>query len=204
METMAGMGAVIVEIKPVVSLHDLGDAELAVLCYEFKDGVNRYLAGEKAPVGTLREVIEFNLKNKEKAMPYFQQELLETCESKGDLKSKEYLDAYTKAITGSREAIDRTVSDNKLDAICGLVYGPAYCIDLVNGDYGTYYGAHEAPAMAGYPHITVPAGQVHGLPVGLNFFGKAWSEGQLISIAYAFEQATKHRMPPGMKRELSV
>jgi len=214
LENMKGAGATIVEIEPLMNekkddsssslLSKIADAEMAVLCFEFKDGLNRYLSKANAKVKSLKEVIEFNKQHEEKAMPYFKQELFEMTEAKGDLKSADYLAAIEKTNSGSRIAIDAAIMKNNLDAICGPVIGPANCIDEINGDYGVYYGAHEAAAMAGYPHITVPAGMVFGLPVGINFFSTAYSEAKLIAIGYAYEAASKQRKIPAFKSIFSI
>ena len=188
-------GATIIEIELLKETGKLGDAELAVLKYEFKDGVNRYLSSANANVKTLADVIAFNKQNEAKAMPWFKQEILESCEEKGGLDSKEYTDALAKS-TGARKIIDDLMKQNQLDAICGTSIGLAGCIDLVNGDYDTGFYFCPPPAMAGYPHITVPMGSVHGLPLGLSFFSTAYDEGGILKIAYAYEQATKKRSTP--------
>ena len=129
-------------------------------------------------------------------MPYFGQEIFEKAEAKGPLTDKDYVDALEKDLRLTRkEGIDKTMDDNKLDALVAPTSGPASLIDLVNGDYGPG-GSSSFPAIAGYPDITVPCGYDFGLPVGMSFFGRAWSEPTLIKIAFAYEQATKHRRPP--------
>ena len=197
METMRQKGATMVEVELEKQLKETGDAEFLVLCYEFKDGVNQYLAKANAKVKTLQEVIDFNKKNEAKAMPWFKQEILETCQEKGDLQTKEYLDALDKVVHTSRNAIDSLLRDNQLDAIIGPANGPSWCIDLVNGDAFTGYGAYSPAAMAGYPSITVPMGMVHQLPVGLAFTGAAYGEPGLLALAYAYEQASGKREAPG-------
>lgn len=188
-------GAEVVEIDFLKAFNDIGDAERTVLQYEFKDGVNKYLSTANAQVKSLSEVISFNKANEAKAMPYFKQETLEACNTKGPLTEPEYTAALAKT-TGSRKIIDDMYRTNKLDAVCGISISPAGCTDLVNGDYyGPYYFCPPA-AMAGYPHITVPMGHIMHLPLGLSFVAGAYEEGKLISIAYAFEQATKKRVPP--------
>src|SRR5262249_28850432 len=137
-----------------------------------------------------------NEKNRDREMPYFGQELFETAQKKGPLTDKAYKEALEKDIRFSRkEGIDKTMDRYRLDALVAPTSSPAILIDLVNGDYGVN-GASTIPAVAGYPHITVPAGFDRGLPVGISFFGAAWSEPTLIKIAYAYEQATQHRRPP--------
>jgi len=168
------------------------------LLYEFKADLNSYLAGlgPQAPVHTLEEIIKFNEAHAKQEMPYFGQELFVQSQEKGPLTSKEYLDALEKAQRLTRkEGIDAIMDKYKLDALVAPSGGPAWLTDLVDGDsFGG--GSSSAAAVAGYPDITVPAGFIFGLPVGISFFGRAWSEPTLIRIAYAFEQATKVRKPP--------
>ncbi len=190
-------GAVLVD--PVeVTATDLGKSELDVLLTELKAGLNAYLAAfaANAPVRTLKDVIAFNENHKKQEMPYFGQDLFEKAEAKGPLTSKEYLDSVSKIQELARaKGIDEVIGKHKLDAVIGPTGGPAWLTDLVAGDHDSG-GSSSLPAVAGYPHITVPAGFVFGLPVGISFFGRAWSEPVLIRIAYAFEQATRHRKPP--------
>ena len=200
-EVLKKQGAIIVVIDLMKDIRPLADAELAVLKYEFKDGVNKYLAAANAQVKTLAEVIAFNKKNEDKAMPYFKQEILESCEEKAGLDSKEYLDALQKTLN-SRKIIDDLISLHKLDAICGIASGPAWCIDLVNGDYDTGFSFSTPAAISGYPHITVPMGLLHELPLGFSFMAGAYKEADIISLAYAFEQATKKRGMPKFKRNM--
>jgi amidase len=188
-------GAVIVEIELKKALNDLNDAEFTVLQYEFKDGVNKYLSSANAKVKTLKEVIDFNKHNEAAAMPFFKQEILEMCEAKGDLNSGEYKEALYKNLS-SRLIIDNILSEHKLDAICGVTNGLSWCIDLINGDYDVGFFYSTPAAVSGYPHITVPMGLVHHLPIGLSFIGGAYTEPQLISMAYSFEQVTKKRIAP--------
>jgi amidase len=188
-------GATVIEIELVKDTGKLGDAELTVLKYEFKDGVNRYLSLARAKVKTLADVIAFNKQNEAKAMPWFKQEILESCQEKGGLDSKEYTDALTKSL-GARKLIDTLMKQYQLDAICGTSIGLPGCNDLVNGDYDTGFYFCPPPAMAGYPHITVPMGTVHELPVGLSFFSTAYDEAGILKVAYAYEQATKKRSAP--------
>ncbi|MCW3079224.1 amidase [Segetibacter sp.] len=188
-------GATIVEVELLKLTRPLGEASYEVLQYEFKDGLNSYLATANAPVKSLKEVIGYNNKNEAIAMPFFKQETLISSDAKSGLDSKEYKDALTKS-TSSRKIIDELFQQNKLDAICGITSGPAGCIDIINGDYSTGFSFSSPAAMAGYPHITVPMGFVHELPVGFSIFGTAYSEGPVLSIAYAFEQATKARKAP--------
>jgi amidase len=192
---LKNQGATIVEVELLKAIKDAGSGELTVLQYEFKDGVNKYLSAGNAKVKSLADVIAFNKQNEAKAMPYFKQELLESSNAKGDLNSKEYTDALKKT-TSSRKIIDDMMSKNKLDAIAGTSIGLPCCIDLINGDYDTGFYFCPPAAMAGYPHITVPMGSVHELPVGFSFIAGAYREDELIKLGYAFEQATKKRISP--------
>ena len=198
-EVMRARGAVIVD--PVALAHTRGAlarAETEVLLHEFKADLNAYLAalGPDAPIRSLAELIAFNRRHAREEMPYFRQERLEAAEARGPLSEPAYLDARRAARELSREAgIDRVMDRHGLDAVVAPTGGPAWVTDLVNGDH--FEGSSSAyAAAAGYPNITVPAGYVFGLPVGVSFFGRAWSEPALIRIAYAFEQATRHRRPP--------
>ncbi len=205
-QTMKNMGAAIVEVdllKTIGDVQGIGDAEFLVLLYEFKDGVNRYLTAANSKMKTLADVIAFNNRNETKAMPYFKQETLIAAQGKGDLNSQEYKDALTKTLS-SRNIISNIMSENKLDALCGVTNGLACCIDLINGDYDTGFSLSTPAAIAGFPHITVPMGFVHSLPIGISFFGTAYTEPQLLGIAYAYEQATKMRMAPVFQQDLLV
>jgi amidase len=197
-EIMKKLGAVIVDPADIATAGEIDKSEFEVLLYEFKADLNAYFAGlgPKAPVRSLAEAIAFNDKHKDREMPYFGQEIFLLAEKKGPLTSKEYLDALAKNHRLSRTmGIDRTMATHRLDALVAPTGAPPSLTDLVNGDYGPG-GASTIPAVAGYPHITVPMGYAFGLPVGLSFFGRAWSEPTLIKLAFAFEQATKHRKPP--------
>ena len=194
---LKAQGATVVEVDVRTPTQPLGEAEFDVLLYEFKDGVNKYLAQAKIPVKTLAEVIAFNKANVAKAMPFFQQETLEMAEKTDGLSSEKYKAAVRKVVDTSRAALDAALkTDGGLAAIVAITTGPAACIDLVNGEYGTGPGYSGPAAMAGYPHLTVPMGQVHGLPVGLSFVGGAYQEAELLALGYAYEQATKHRAAP--------
>jgi amidase len=194
-DVLKNQGATIVEVELLKATKDAGSGEFTVLQYEFKDGVNKYLSAANARVKTLADVIAFNKQNEAKAMPYFKQETLESCNAKGDLNNKEYLDALKKS-TSTRKIIDDIMDKNKLDAIAGTSIGLPCCIDLINGDYDTGFYFCPPAARAGYPHITVPMGTVHDLPVGLSFIAGAYREDEIIKLGYAFEQATKKRTPP--------
>jgi amidase len=197
-EAMRAQGAVIVDPVEIATVDRIFGCELDVLLFEFKAGLNEYLAGlgPEAPVRTLADVIAFNERERARAMPFFGQELFEIAEKKGPLTSKEYrthLDNCRK--WAGPEGIDAVMATHRLDALVAPTGSPAWPVDLVNGDH--FLGASSGvAAVAGYPNITVPAGFVHGLPVGISFFGSAWSEAKLIQLAYAFEQATGHRRGP--------
>ncbi|MBS1667407.1 MAG: amidase [Bacteroidetes bacterium] len=190
------MGAEIIEVDLVKSLEDPDHAEFKVLEYEFKDGLNKYLAHANVKVKSLSEVIAFNKQHEAKSMPYFKQEILESSELLKGLDDKNYLEALQKSFFDARKLIDEMMVQYKLDAIAGPTNGFACCIDLANGDYDTGFGFSTPAARAGYPHITVPMGFVDELPIGFSFFGGAYTEATLIAMAYAFEQATKSRRAP--------
>ena len=197
-DVLKKLGAVIVDPADIPTSGKFDDSELEVLLFEFKADLNKYLAelGPRAPVHSLKEIIEFNEKNKEKEMPYFGQELFIKAQAKGPLTSRDYLQALRKNHLLSRtQGIDFIMKKHRLDALVAPTGGPAWPTDWINGDHFTG-GYSSASAVAGYPHITVPAGFIFGLPVGISFFGGAWSEPKLIKFAYAFEQATKARRPP--------
>ena len=197
-EAIAAMkreGAVIVD--PVEFAGKMGPS-FDVLLWEFKADLNAYLAarGDGAPVKSLADVIAFNEKHRDREMPHFGQDIMVKAEAKGPLTEKAYLEAVEKCRKASRmDGIDALCEKHSLDALVAPTAGPAWVIDWVNGDHGEG-GASTPPAVAGYPHITVPAGYVRGLPVGISFFGRAWSEPALLKIAYGFEQATKLRRAP--------
>jgi len=199
-QLMKQQGAEIIEIEYLDKINKGGDAEFLVMQYEFKDGLNKYLSTANANMKSLADVIEFNKKNEDKAMPYFKQETLESSEKKGGMDSKEYKDAFHKSHIESKKIIDEVINKNRLDAICGLTMGPACSIDVVYGDrWGDVFLTMPA-AVTGYPHISVPCGMIYELPVGLSFFGAAYSEPELISIGYAYEQVSKSRMIPKFKK----
>ena len=195
---LKAQGATIVEVEVVKQINPLGDAEFDVLLYEFKEGVNKYLAGAGATVRNLADVIAFNKAHAAEAMPFFQQETLIKAEQTDGLGNAKYQAAVHKTVTESRKVLDGMLRDHQLAAIVGVTTGPAWCIDWVNGDYSTGVDFSSPAAMAGYPHLTVPMGQVRGLPVGLSFVGPAYHEGQLLALGYAYEQATHKRTAPKM------
>ena len=191
-------GAIVVDPADIPTQGKFDDSELEVLLYEFKADLNAYLArlGPRAPVKSLKEIIDFNEQYRDREMPYFGQDLFVKAQAKGPLTDKAYRDALAKNRRLSRkEGIDAVMDKNKLDALIAPTGGPAWTTDWINGDHFTG-GYSTASAVAGYPHITVPAGYVFGLPVGISFFGREWSEPTLIKFAYAFEQATKARRAP--------
>ena len=197
-EEMKRQGAVIVDPADLGTMDQLGDSELQVLLYELRADLNSYLAalGPGAPVHSLREIIEFNERNRQKEMPYFGQDLFIKAEAKGSPTEKEYQDALEKNHRLTRkEGIDAVMEKFQLDALVAPSGGPAWMTDLVDGDHDSG-GSSTPAAVAGYPNINVPVGFVFGLPVGISFFGKAYSEPALIKLAYAFEQATRHRRAP--------
>jgi amidase len=192
------LGAVIVDPANVETVGEFDDSEFEVLLYEFKADLDAHLAGLPASLGhrTLDALIRFNQENRAREMPYFAQEIFEKAQAKGPLTEKKYKDALAKDNRLSRkEGIDKTMDKHRLDALIAPTSGPATLIDLVNGDYGVG-GSSSLPAVAGYPDLSLPCGSYLGLPVGMSIFGRAWSEPTLIRIAFAFEQATKHRRAP--------
>jgi amidase len=195
---MKSLGAVLVDPADIPTSGKFDDSEFEVLLYEFKADLNAYLAGlgPQAPVRSLKDVIAFNEKNRDREMPYFGQDIMIKAEAKGPLTSKQYIQALRKNHLLTRaQGIDFVMKKHRLDALVAPTGGPSWPTDWINGDHFSG-GYSSASAVAGYPHITVPAGYVFGLPVGISFFGGAFSEPKLIKIAYAFEQATKARKPP--------
>ncbi len=199
-DAMKQAGAVIVDPADVPNFNKFSKTELEVLHYEFRADLNKYLASLNgtARVKTMADVIKFNEENKARVMPYFGQEHMLTAQEKKSLVDKKYREALSKNRSLTRkDGIDAAMKKHKLDAIIVPSGGPSWMIDLVNGDAINWDMESTSPAaVAGYPHITVPAGYVFGLPVGISFFAKAWQEPTLIKLAYAFEQAMKVRKPP--------
>ena len=197
-EAMHKAGAIIVDPANIETKGQFGDSEFELLLYEFKHDLNAYLATTPDTVThrTLADLIAFNEINKERVMPYFAQEHFESSQAKGPLSDAAYREALAKNHRLARdEGIDATLKAHNLDAIVAPTGGPAWPTDWVNGDH--YGGASSSPAaVAGYPNVTVPAGYVFGLPVGVSFIGSAWQEPTLLRLAYAFEQATQVRQPP--------
>ena len=197
-DEMKRQGAVIVDPADIESMEQVGNSEFQVLLYELKADLNSYLAalGPAAPVHTLEEIIEFNEHNREKEMPYFGQDTFIKAQAKGPLTEKAYLDALEKDRRLTRkEGIDAVMEKFQLDALVAPTGGPAFLTDLIDGDHDVG-GSSTPAAVAGYPNITVPAGFIFGLPVGISFFGRAYSEPTLIKLAYSFEQAARHRRAP--------
>ena len=198
-EALKRLGAVIVDPADIATAGQFDDSEFLVLLYEFKADLNRYLA-EWAPgatAKTLADLIGFNDRNRGQEMPYFGQEIFTQAQAKGPLTDQDYLRALDKNhLLARTQGIDVALAEHQLDALVAPTGGPPSFIDLVNGDPGGGGSFSGPAAVAGYPHVTVPMGYVAGLPVGLSFVGRPWSEAALIKFAYAFEQATKARRPP--------
>jgi len=198
LETVTDCGAILVDPANVETAGSWRDSELEVLLFEFKHGLNAYLAslGPEAPVKSIDEVIEFNRVNATRMMPHFGQELLEMATERGPLTDPGYIEALESSRRLAREdGIDATLQKHDLDAIVAPTGGPTWLIDTVHGDYGIS-GCSSPAAVAGYPHVTVPAGFVDGLPIGFSFFGGRWAEATLIRFAYAFESAAEARRSP--------
>lgn len=208
LDVMKELGATIVDPADIETAGQFDASEQEVLLYEFKADLNRYLAGLKPNVQTrtLADLIAFNERYADREMPYFGQELFEQAQKKGPLTDA----AYRKALArnhrlAGREGIDETLRKHRLDALVAPTQGPMWLTDLVNGDGGGSSGSFTSPAaVAGYPHVTVPMGFVDGLPVGISFVAGAWSEPALLKLAYAYEQATKHRRPPTFAAHAAV
>ena len=208
-DAMKKLGATIVDPADIVTAGKWDEAETEVLLYDFKADLNAYLAelGPGAQVRSLADVIAFNDAHRDTEMPYFRQEQMIAAQAKGPLTSPKYLAALAKCHRLTRtEGIDATMTLHKLDAIVAPTGGPAWMIDLVNGDGGGGGSSTSPTAVAGYPAVTVPAGYAFGVPVGVSFMGRAFSEAKLLSLAYSYEQATKIRKPPEFKAtaELTV
>jgi len=198
MDVMKQLGAILIDPADLPNFNKFGKTESEVLHYEFKADLNKYLATAHARVKSMADVIQFNEENKERVLQYFGQEHMLTAQAKGGLRDKKYRAALANNLLLTRKnGIDVTIKKYKLDALIVPSGGPAWMIDMVNGDSLNWDMESTSPAaVAGYPHITVPAGYILGLPVGISFFSKAWQEPTLIKLAYAFEQATKTRKPP--------
>ena len=205
LKVLTARGAILVDVAELPNAGKYAQTEYEVLLYELKADMAAYLA-EFAPdsnLKTLKNIIDFNLQNQQREMPFFAQEHFLRAEAKGGLDSKEYLDALANNLLYSRaEGIDKALKAQTLDALVAPSGGPAWLTDFIKGD-ASGGGFSSAAAVAGYPHVTVPAGQVFGLPCGISFVGTAWSEPTLIRLAYAFEQATMHRRAPAFARSVN-
>lgn len=205
-EAMTAQGAIIIDSVDIPTNNQYGSSGFDLLQYEFKDGLNKYLAnlGADAAVHSLEELIRYNEDNRTECMPYFEQEILELSQKKEGLESEKYQEVLAKVLRLSRtEGLDTALSSHQLDAIVAPTGGPAWPIDVVNGDHFSISSSSPA-ARSGYPNITVPAGNVNGLPVGISFFAGPYQEPQLISMAYSFEQATQARIVPQLLPTLEM
>jgi len=203
-QTLKSKGAEVVDVK-IATYNKWNDSEFSVLLYEFKDGLNTYLKTSGAPQASLEAVIAYNKANAASVMPFFGQEIFEQAQAKGPLTDAAYLKARDDARRlAGKEGLVAALDANKLDAIVGPSMSPAWPTDVVLGDHFIGSGAsYSIAAVAGTPSITVPMGESHGLPLGLSFMGRAYSEGQLLALAYAFEQATRARKAPQFKPSLA-
>jgi amidase len=205
LQELKAQGAVLVDTE-VPNTSKYGDSETEVLLYEFKADLAAYLKeyAPDAPVASMADVIAFNQRNHQKELPFFGQEYLERSEAKGDLDTPAYREALANNHRYARaEGLDQVMKEHRLDALVAPTGGPAWLTDFINGDH--FGGSFSSPAaVAGYPHITVPAGYVHGLPVGLSFVGAAYTEASLIGMAYSYEQATLHRRAPQFPPSVSL
>lgn len=203
-EHMESLGAEVVEVEFMTKQSEVGNAEFELLKFEFKDGLNKYLSSSNSFMKSLEDVIEFNLKNEARVMPFFKQEILIDSQAKGSLDSEEYKGLLDKVME-LRRYVDNLFEMNHLDALCGPATGPSWCIDYLNGDSWTGYGTYSPAAVLGYPSVTLPMGILFGqMPIGISFLGKAFSEPTLFSIAYAFEQASGQRVVPRFNQTLKV
>ena len=201
-ELLKSQGAEIIEIERITSSNEVNALSFQVMLYEYKDGLNNYFAslGENAPIKNVEELIAFNEKDSVE-LRYFNQAFLEMAQEKGDLEEKAYKEALATMQKEMRQnGIDKVMKEHQLDAIVAPTNSPAWKTDLTNGD-SYILGSSSPAAISGYPNITVPMGFIDNLPVGISFFGKAFSEGKLLEIAYAYEQATQHRQAPKFLKE---
>lgn len=206
LDRMAAQGAILVDLPELPNEGKLDDSEFEVLLYEFKADIAAYLAefAPASPLKTLADIVDYNTRHRDRVMPHFGQELMIRAAAKGGLDSQEYRDALAKGRKLARdEGIDKALGEHRLDALVAPSGSPAWLTDFIRGDFSGS-GFTSAAAVAGYPHITVPAGFVHGLPCGVSFVGAAWSEPQLIAMAYAFEQASKARRAPTFRRSARI
>ena len=193
-EVLRGQGAELID-DIEFETPEMGNAENEVLLFEFRADLNAYLEKTAAPVASLADLIAFNEAHADDVMPIFGQDIFIEAEAKGPLTDPAYLESLNTSKHLARGSLDDALAEHQLDALIAPTNGPAWTIDHVNGD-SFHIGSASLAAISGYPNITVPAGRVRGLPVGLSFMGKAWNEKQLIEIAYAFEQATEARQSP--------
>jgi amidase len=197
LQALQAGGATLIDVN-FPTLQKFGDPEFEVLLYEFKEDLNKYLANRGGQYRTLADLIKFNEANKEKEMPYFGQDIFLKAEAKAGLEDRAYRLALLQSkVLTQEQGIDAVMNKDKLDAVFAPSNSPTWMIDLVSGDCGSgYVGSSSLAAVSGYPNITVPAGFINELPIGVSFFGRAFSEPTLLKIAYAFEQATKARRAP--------
>jgi amidase len=206
LEVLKAQGATLVELAELPNENQYDEGEMTVLLYEFKAGMAKYLAefAPTSPLRTLADIVAWNEKNRERVMPYFGQEYMVRAVAKGDLQSKEYVDALAANRRFAREeGIDKALQEHQLDALVAPSGSLAWLTDFIRGDFSGASFTSPA-AVAGYPHITVPAGFVSGLPCGISFVGTAWSEPQLFAMAYAYEQASMARRPPAFARSAAA
>lgn len=206
LQSLKDAGAVLVDPINLPSFSKIGDAEFQVMLFEFKDGIERYLAsrGPECQLKNLADLIAFNEKHADKELAHFGQETFLRAQEKGSLTDRAYLDALEKCHKLSRtEGIDTAMEEHELDAIVAPSGGPAHRTDLLWGNRDTG-GSSSPAAISGYPSITVPIGLVSSLPLGISFFGRAYSEPVLLKLAYAFEQQRGHRLPPQFLESLDT
>ena len=208
LDIMKDLGAVVIDPTNLPNHDKFEETEVEILYYEFKQGLNAYLSGlgPRSQVHSLEEVIQFNEENKDRVMPYFGQERMLTSQEKGPISSAEYRKArlLSRKLTRT-EGIDQIIKQERLDAIVTLSGGPAWMIDIANGDPGSWDTlSTSAAAVAGYPHITVPGGYIFILPIGISFISRAWCEPTLLQIAYAFEQEVMIRKPPKFLKTINL
>jgi amidase len=200
---LRGKGAELIEVAVSDEVKQLGQYEWTVLIYEFKDGIEKYLKSHPGcGFETLEQLIQFNKDNANEVMPWFNQEIFEAANETKGLSEAAYIEAKEKCLELSRmKGIDKLMKEHKLDALMAPTNGPAWSIDYVNGDnFGG--GSSQLAAVSGYPSITVPAGDIKGLPIGVSFFGRPWTESRLIQIAHLYEKVSQKRMKPTFKESL--
>ena len=201
--TLRSLGAEVVD--PVeIETEGMGDASGTVLYHEFKTDLNKYLQSSGAPLGSLAEIITFNETNAATVMPFFGQERLLKAQSQGPLTDVEYLEALAASKQISQDAINNALKTHRLDALIAPTRGPAWMTDNVSGDHSTGISSSSLAAVSGYASITLPAGNILGLPIGISFIGAEFSDAKLIQLAYAFEQASNARIPPLLDYSLTT